>query len=345
MEQEQALPWFRTYTKMVDDEKLRLLAFEDRWHFMAILCLKGQGILDAADPLMMRKAAVKMGLDMRTLEEVARRIAEVGLIEQATLQPVSWNKLQQRSDADSTAAERKRRQRQREREELDAAKRANELAQHAAAEAAEAKQAGHTDVTDVSRVTVTPPSRVTRHEVTRTDIDIDKDTESQLSVLLTEGGESSPNAAPAAPPNESAEGGQPAADDPAAAPAPPPEDPKPEKAPKARNGARLPDDWKLPKKWGDWALGEYPALAQEDVRNQADMFADHWRAKAGHDARKLDWQATWRNWMRRFMEGKHTGKPGSQPGAAGAGIHRPPRGPTPGKYEGAAKAIYGGFEP
>ena len=94
----QTLPWFRAYTKMVDDEKLRLLAFEDRWHFIAILCLKGQGVLDANDPLMMRKAAVKMGLDLRSLEEVARRLAEVGLIEQATLQPIKWESLQQRSD-------------------------------------------------------------------------------------------------------------------------------------------------------------------------------------------------------------------------------------------------------
>jgi len=26
---------------------------------------------------------------------------------------------------------------------------------------------------------------------------------------------------------------------------------------------------------------------------------DYWRAKPGPDARKLDWQATWRNWMRK----------------------------------------------
>lgn len=93
------LPWFRMYTEAVDDEKLRLLAFEDRWHFVALLCLKGQGVLDSNDALMMRKVAVKMGLDIRSLEEVARRLAEVGLIDQDTLEPVKWGERQFRSDS------------------------------------------------------------------------------------------------------------------------------------------------------------------------------------------------------------------------------------------------------
>lgn len=156
------LPWFRAYTKMVDDEKLRLLAFEDRWHFMAILCLKGQGVLDNSDPLMMRKAAVKMGLDLRTLEEVARRLDEVGLIDKETMQPLKWDDLQQRSDVDSTAAERKRRQRQREREEAAAAGKQPENIQEKAPEKPQE---------NLSRVTVT--------NVTRTDIDKEEEKEKE----------------------------------------------------------------------------------------------------------------------------------------------------------------------
>jgi len=93
------LPWFRAYTEMMDDEKLRLLAFEDRWHFVAILCMKGAGILDESGPLLMRKAAVKMGLAVRELEEVARRLSEVGLIDAATLQPLAWDARQMKSDS------------------------------------------------------------------------------------------------------------------------------------------------------------------------------------------------------------------------------------------------------
>ena len=93
------LPWFRAYTEMMDDEKLRLLAFEDRWHFVAILCMKGAGILDESGHLLMRKAAVKMGLAVRELEEVARRLSEVGLIDAATLQPLAWDARQMKSDS------------------------------------------------------------------------------------------------------------------------------------------------------------------------------------------------------------------------------------------------------
>lgn len=99
-----SLPWFRAYTDMVDDEKLRLLAFEDRWHFVALLCCKGAGLLDAGDsaPLLRRKLAVKLGLASRELEEVARRLAEVDLIDFETFQPLAWEQRQFQSDS-STA--------------------------------------------------------------------------------------------------------------------------------------------------------------------------------------------------------------------------------------------------
>jgi len=35
-----------------------------------------------------------------------------------------------------------------------------------------------------------------------------------------------------------------------------------------------------------------------DVRSQAERFADYWHAKTGVNARKADWEATWRNWIR-----------------------------------------------
>ena len=237
------LPWFRAYTEMIDDEKLRLLAFEDRWHFVALLCLKGQGVLDDAGPLLMRKVAVKMGIDTRTLEEVARRLAEVGLLERETLQPLNWDTRQMRSDTDPTAADRKRRQR-------------------AKAKAGAASEG------------VTGESRVTGHDVTRTDIDkeeeIDKE-ETVKELVVVGGGHAADDAAPAAPPEPS----------------------------KSKTATRLPDDWVLPKAWGEWALQERADMGEADVRREAEVFADFWRAKAGADAKKLDWQATWRNWVRR----------------------------------------------
>ncbi len=81
------MSWFRAYTEMVDDEKLRLLAFEDRWHFVALLCLKGQGLLDEGGPLLMRKVAVKLGLSVVELGDVVSRLAAVELVDKETLQP------------------------------------------------------------------------------------------------------------------------------------------------------------------------------------------------------------------------------------------------------------------
>jgi hypothetical protein len=46
---------------------------------------------------------------------------------------------------------------------------------------------------------------------------------------------------------------------------------------------------------GDWATQERPDL---DVRQVAEQFKDYWAAQAGQKGVKLDWDATWRNWVR-----------------------------------------------
>ena len=60
-------------------------------------------------------------------------------------------------------------------------------------------------------------------------------------------------------------------------------------------GSRLAQDWVLMKSWGDWAQQERPDL---DVRKVADQFKDYWIAQPGQKGTKLDWEATWRNWVR-----------------------------------------------
>ena len=60
-------------------------------------------------------------------------------------------------------------------------------------------------------------------------------------------------------------------------------------------GSRLPDDWLLPKPWGEWAL-EHFEVSAKDVRDEAGRFRNYWVAKAGKDATKRDWYATWQNW-------------------------------------------------
>lgn len=78
----------------------------------------------------------------------------------------------------------------------------------------------------------------------------------------------------------------------------PPEGEDPTKPkPKSRRGTRLPDDWTLPKAYGYWAV-EDQGMSEAEVRQEAEKFRDYWHAKAGRDAFKVDWQATWRNWIR-----------------------------------------------
>lgn len=64
-----------------------------------------------------------------------------------------------------------------------------------------------------------------------------------------------------------------------------------------KRARRLSDDWVLPASWGNWAIEE--GWPEATIRLQADMFADHWQARGGQGAAKLDWFKTWRNWMRK----------------------------------------------
>jgi hypothetical protein len=85
------------HAEAVDDEKLRLLAFEDRWHFVALLCLKAQGTLDSGAPRLESRVALKLGLQLPQLDELKRRLLEINRIDD-TFQPVSWGKRQYDSD-------------------------------------------------------------------------------------------------------------------------------------------------------------------------------------------------------------------------------------------------------
>lgn len=244
-----ALPWLRLYTETIDDEKLGLLAFEDRWHFIALLCLKGKGILDSEPDteMLWRKAALKMGLTVAELEKVVSRLARMKLIDCKTLQPLAWNDRQAQSDS-STERTRKYREKKR---------------------AINGKHGGDDAETSQER-----PSDGLEED---TDTDTEEET---VTSFKGRGGNSRPDAAPAATPN-------------------PPKAPKAAKASKSSTATRLPDDWQLPQSWGQWAMAERQDLSADEVRREAQVFADYWHAKAGADARKLDWQATWRNWVRR----------------------------------------------
>ena len=92
------MQWFRLYNDIVDNHKIRMLAFEDRWHFVALCCLKSDGLLDEPDSdLRTRRIAVKLGVQVRELDEISRRLREVELIDNA-MNPLAWDELQYKSD-------------------------------------------------------------------------------------------------------------------------------------------------------------------------------------------------------------------------------------------------------
>jgi len=82
-------------------------------------------------------------------------------------------------------------------------------------------------------------------------------------------------------------------------------------------GTRLPPDWFLSTELGEWALAE--GLTREQIQREADKFRDYWASKPGAAGRKLNWAATWRNWIRRSLE-------------------IAPGGPPNGKYQHGAKS-------
>lgn len=60
-------------------------------------------------------------------------------------------------------------------------------------------------------------------------------------------------------------------------------------------GTRLPSDWALPADLRAYCEQKRPDLDPDAV---AENFRDFWVAKPGMDARKLDWPATFRRWVR-----------------------------------------------
>ena len=64
---------------------------------------------------------------------------------------------------------------------------------------------------------------------------------------------------------------------------------------KTQRGSRLPTNWSLPEDWKAWAENERPDLL---INKVADSFKDFWISKPGAGGNKLNWEATWRNWIR-----------------------------------------------
>ena len=67
-----------------------------------------------------------------------------------------------------------------------------------------------------------------------------------------------------------------------------------------KRGSRLEKDW-----WPSEANIQYAlshGLSLDRISIEAEKFRNYWTAKAGKDAAKLDWDATWQNWILKASE-------------------------------------------
>lgn len=76
-------------------------------------------------------------------------------------------------------------------------------------------------------------------------------------------------------------------------------------------GTRIEPEW-LPSE-ADRLLAKQEGFSENEVNREALRFRDYWKGRAGSGGVKLDWPATWRNWIRTSAE-----KLGKTPSAAGS---------------------------
>src|SRR5262249_43984944 len=68
----------------------------------------------------------------------------------------------------------------------------------------------------------------------------------------------------------------------------------------AARGTRLPADWEISQECINYALDR--GMTRDRVAIEAEKFRNYWTSKSGADATKVDWFATWRNWVLIAME-------------------------------------------
>lgn len=105
------MKWFKLYTELAQHPRLRILSFEDRWHYISLMCAKADGTLDQDnEKLRDQMLSVHLGLSPVEMAAVKERLMDVELIAD-DYDIINW---EDKQSSDATGAARKRRQRARE---------------------------------------------------------------------------------------------------------------------------------------------------------------------------------------------------------------------------------------
>jgi len=324
-----ALPWLCFHTDFLENPKIIPLNRVQRLHFIEVLIVKRRGLLDMAfrstqdrDSLMART----LSIGKKSCANLKKRLMEVELIDD-DWQPLGWYErqkyaarweriLSQRAskmeqdlygETEHGQAEevnpntiRTRRRREAKRQQAVTVPETHETF-HETDETpdetpSETPVAFHETQNSVSSHEKTSDNSTTYEASLNIDIDIDKDKDKDKKEdreIEGEGERAQARAACVA----TTHAGDASTEAPAQAPLPPA---LVKKVPaKVERGTRLPADWVLLPEWGEWALEQNPHWTADDVRREAEKFANYWHAKAGKDARKCDWLRTWKNWIYR----------------------------------------------
>jgi hypothetical protein len=74
---------------------------------------------------------------------------------------------------------------------------------------------------------------------------------------------------------------------------------------RASSATFLPQSWQPDGNEFSFALDQ--GLTHDEVHREADRFRDYWHSAPEAKAKKRDWSATWRNWVRRAVDGRAGG--------------------------------------
>ena len=88
-----------------------------------------------------------------------------------------------------------------------------------------------------------------------------------------------------------------------------------EKTPRAKKATRIPEPWIVDEAMRDWALER--SMQPQWVMKHTERFVNYWKGVGGQRGTKIDWRATWQNWLLKAQDDAPAASPVSRNGYAG----------------------------
>lgn len=91
------MEWLKLHNDIIHDPKIRALAYEDRWHFVALMVLMNDGTLEEPDSIRDELVEISLGIHGVDLENLKKRLIRLRLIGE-DWKPTNWNRRQHSED-------------------------------------------------------------------------------------------------------------------------------------------------------------------------------------------------------------------------------------------------------